>query len=343
MSLHLHEIVAELGGELRGSPDVVIHRIAPIESATQGEIAFLSNPKYQSKLKTTSAAAVIVSPVLADQCPVPAIVHAEPYLYFARLALWLNPPPPATLGVHSSATVESAVPASVSIGPGARVGAGVLIGEGCVIGPNTVIGNGVSLGRDTRLYANVTIYADCQLGERCVVHAGAVIGSDGFGYARQKDATWLKIPQTGRVVIGNDVEVGAGTTIDRGALADTVIEDGVKIDNQIQIAHNVKIGEHSAIAGCVGIAGSTTIGKRCTVGGAGMIIGHLQIADDVNVSSGTFIGKSITKAGTYTSTSPFMEHGEWLHNFARLRHLDAMADKIRALETRLNELEKNND
>jgi UDP-3-O-[3-hydroxymyristoyl] glucosamine N-acyltransferase len=177
------------------------------------------------------------------------------------------------------------------------------------------------------------------VGARAIIHSGVVIGADGFGFARAADASWVKIPQVGRVIIGDDVEIGANTTIDRGALEDTVIGDGVKLDNQIQIAHNIHIGAHSAIAGCVGIAGSTRIGSRCTVGGAAMIIGHLDIADDVNISAGTFVAKSIARAGHYTGSVPFQAHGDWLKNFSRLRHLESMADKIRALETRLAELE----
>ena len=324
---------------MHGDGSVTVARIAPIESAGTGDISFLANPKYQSKLAVTQASAVIVAPALAELCPVAAILHPEPYMYFARLAQWLNPPHAAIPGIHPQATVLSPLPESVSVAAGVFIGEGVTIGADSVIGANCVIGNNVHLGADVRLYPNVTIYHDCVVGQRGILHAGVVIGADGFGYAREKTGAWVKIPQTGRVVIGDDVEVGAGTTIDRGALADTVIEDGVKLDNQIQIAHNVRIGAHSALAGCVGVAGSTTIGKRCTFGGAAMILGHLQIADDVNVSSGTLVGKSISAAGTYTGNIPFMEHSVWLKNFARLRHLDNMADKIRALEARLNELE----
>jgi UDP-3-O-[3-hydroxymyristoyl] glucosamine N-acyltransferase len=209
-----------------------------------------------------------------------------------------------------------------------------------VIAANCSIGAGVSIGADSRLASNVAIYPGSYLGARCLVHSGAVIGADGFGFAREDDGRWVKIPQVGRVLIGDDVEIGAGTTIDRGALGDTVIADGVKLDNQIQIAHNVRIGAHTAMAGCVGIAGSTMIGARCTIGGAASIIGHLQIADDVNVAAGTLVMKSIPAAGTYSGAIPFLEHGDWLRNFSRLRHLDAMADKIRALEQRLAALEK---
>ncbi|HNQ75368.1 MAG TPA: UDP-3-O-(3-hydroxymyristoyl)glucosamine N-acyltransferase, partial [Pseudothauera hydrothermalis] len=198
------------------------------------------------------------------------------------------------------------------------------------------IGRGVVIGEGTRLHAGVTVYHDCVIGKGCIVHAGVVIGADGFGFARERDGRWIKIPQTGRVIIGDDVEIGANTTIDRGALDDTVIGNGVKLDNQIQIAHNVRIGEHTAIAGCVGIAGSTTIGARCMIGGQAGIIGHLVIADDVVVSAGTLVTKSIRRAGVYTGNLPVQSHPDWVKNFAHLRHLDDMAARIRALEKRLD-------
>ena len=342
MSIRLAEIVARLGGELRNAGDQaeqLITRIAPLETAKAGEVAFLSNPKYQAQLASTRASAVIVGPSVADACPVPAIVAADPYLYFARLAQLLSPKIPAPVGIHPNATVMSELPGHVSVGAGAYIGANVRIGDGTVIGANAVVGSGVTIGPGCRLYPNSTIYYGCRIGARVIIHAGAVIGADGFGFAREKDGAWVKIPQTGIVVVGDDVEIGAGTTIDRGALSDTVIENGVKLDNQIQVAHNVRIGAHTAIAGCVAIAGSTTIGSRCTIGGKTSIVGHLNITDGVHISAGTFISKSIAKPGAYTGTVPFMTHEEWLKNFARLRHLDSMADKIRALEARLNELE----
>ena len=342
MSISLADIVARLGGELRadaGRKSQQITRIATLETAGPGEVAFLSNPKYQAQLAETRATAVIVAPAMASACPVAAIVTPDPYLYFARLAQLLSPKIPAPVGIHPNATVLSELPGHVSVGAGAYIGANVRIGDGTVIGANAVVGSGVTIGPGCRLYPNSTIYYGCRIGARVIVHAGAVIGADGFGFARDKDGAWVKIPQTGIVIVGDDVEIGAGTTIDRGALADTVIENGVKLDNQIQVAHNVRIGAHTAIAGCVAIAGSTVIGSRCTIGGATSIVGHLTIADDVHISAGTFISKSLQKSGVYTGTVPFMEHEDWLKNFARLRHLDSMADKIRALEARLNELE----
>lgn len=339
MALRLDEIVARLGGELRGSGATLISRIGTLEGAGPGELAFLSNPKYRHQLATTRAAAVIMAPPVAE-CNSAMILTPQPYLYYARVAQWLSPDPELAPGVHSSAVVEGEVAPDASIGANVWIGVGAKVGARVVIGPNCSIGAGVEIGAGTRLASNVAIYPGARLGERCLVHSGAVIGADGFGFAREADGVWVKIPQVGRVLIGDDVEIGAGTTIDRGALGDTVIGDGVKLDNQIQVGHNVQIGAHTAMAGCVGIAGSAVIGARCTVGGGAVILGHLRIADDVNVSAGTLVAKSIAQAGTYTGTVPFLEHGDWLRNFSHLRHLDAMADKIRVLEQRLAALEK---
>lgn len=337
--VRLDEIVARFGGSLRGDGAISVERIVPLEQAGPSDLSFLANAKYRQSLATSQAAAVILAEEMADRCPTAAIVTSQPYLYFARVAQWLHAVPPPAPGIHPSAVVESPLPATVSVGPQAWIGPGCVFGDGVIIGAHCSVGADVRIGAASRLHANVAVYAGCQIGERALIHSGAVIGSDGFGFARETDGSWVKIPQTGRVLIGDDVEIGAGTTIDRGALADTVIEDGVKLDNQIQVAHNVVIGAHTAMAGCVGVAGSAHIGRRCTVGGAAIILGHLRIADGVNISSGTLVAKSISTAGTYTGTVPFMEHGDWLKNFARLRQLDAMADKIRALEKRLAQLE----
>jgi len=339
VALRLDEIVARFGGEIVGAGDTAISRIGTLENAGPGDLAFLANPKYRHQLATTRAGAVIMAPPMADG-PAAAILTPQPYLYYARVAQWLNPLPAPVPGVHPSAVVEGEVAATASIGPNVWIGPGAKIGADVVIDANCSIGAEVKIGAGTRLAANVAVYAGSRLGARCLVHSGAVIGSDGFGFAREADGAWVKIPQVGRVLIGDDVEIGTGTTIDRGALGDTVIADGVKLDNQIQVGHNVRIGAHTAMAGCVGIAGSAVIGARCTVGGGAVILGHLNIADDVNVSAGTLVAKSIQNAGTYSGAVPFLEHGDWLKNFSRLRHLDAMADKIRALEQRLAELEK---
>ena len=341
MPVRLAEIVARFGGDLAGDGDLSIAGIAPLDSAGPGQLAFLSNPKYRQQLANTRAGAVILSPEMAQECPTACVVTPQPYLYFARVAQWLSPPPRPVPGVHPSAVVECSVPASASIGPNVWIGSDVKIGEDVVIGAQCSIGTGAEVGEGSWLHSNVSIYARCRLGSRAMVHSGAVIGSDGFGFAREAEGAWVKIPQTGRVLIGDDVEIGANTTIDRGALDDTVIGNGVKLDNQIQVAHNVHIGDYCALAGCVGIAGSTHIGVRCTVGGGAILLGHLQIADDVHISAGTLVAKSISRAGNYTGTVPFMSHDDWLKNFSRLRHLDAMADKIRSLESRLATLEKN--
>ncbi len=321
MTRSLAEIVARFGGELKGDGARGVTGLATLTTASPQQLSFLANPKYRSQLAMTQAAAVILAPDMAEACPVPAILTPQPYLYFARVSQWLAAVPVQPPGIHASAVVESSVPPSVSIGAHCWIGADVEIGE------------------DSLLYPGVRVYPGCRIGRRAIIHAGAVIGSDGFGFARDGEA-WVKIAQTGRVVIGDDVEIGANTTIDRGALEDTVIEDGVKLDNQIQIGHNVRIGRHTAMAGCVGIAGSAKIGAGCTVGGGAIILGHLTLADGVHVSAGTLVAKSIAQPGSYTGTVPFMAHDDWLKNFSRLRHLDGMADRIRALEKRLAELEK---
>jgi UDP-3-O-[3-hydroxymyristoyl] glucosamine N-acyltransferase len=331
MLVTLNDIVARLGGEVRGDGTLTVSGITTLEAAEPGQLSFLSNPKYREKLAGTRASAVIVAPDVAGECPSAAIITPQPYLYFARVAQWLQPQARPQAGIHATAVVEGRVADSASIGANVRIGLDAEIGEHVVIEANCSIGGGCRIGADSWLYPGVTLYSGCQIGARAIIHAGAVIGADGFGFAREADGAWVKIPQSGRVLIGDDVEIGANTTIDRGALEDTVIEDGVKLDNQIQIGHNVHIGAHTAIAGCAGIAGSTRIGRCCTFGGAAMILGHLEIADEVNISAGTMVSKSISKPGNYTGWVPFQEHADWLKNFSRLRYLDAMANKIRAL------------
>ncbi len=337
----LDELVARLGGEVVGDGRVTVRRVATLDQAQEGDLSFLSNPKYSARLKSCRASAVIVGSAERGRHGSsdgrPLIVASDPYLYFAKVARLFNPPPPAVAGVHPLAAVEAVVPSSVEVAAGATVEAGAEIGAGVSIGAGSYIGAGARIGAGTRVAPRVTVYPGCVIGCDCVIHAGAVIGSDGFGFAREADGSWLKIPQTGRVVIGDDVEIGANTTIDRGALDDTVIGNGVKLDNQIQVGHNVRIGDFTAIAGCVGIAGSTEIGARCRIGGQAGIIGHLRIADDVVISAGTLVTKSISRPGVYTANLPVQGHAEWVRNFAHLRHLDAMADRIRALEQRLAE------
>ena len=333
----LGEIAARLGGTVKGNPDLRIEGVGPLDTATGAQISFLANPKYRKQLDGTLAGAVIIGDASLAADPMRSyIVSDDPYLYFARVVQLLHPDAAGAPGVDPLARVLSPVPESVRIEAGAFVEADVVLGEGVVIGAGACIGRGARIGAGTRIFPNVTIYAESQLGARCRVHSGVVIGADGFGYARERDGNWVKIPQIGRVIIGDDVEIGANTTIDRGALDDTVIGDGVKLDNQIQIAHNVHIGARTAIAGCVGIAGSTRIGARCMIGGQAGIIGHLEIADDVIISAGTLVSKSIRKAGVYTANLPVQPHADWVREFSHLRHLDAMAQRIRALEKRLD-------
>lgn len=336
--LRLDEIVKRLGGSLEGDGSVIVSQVGSLASAGAGQITFLASPKYRQQLRTTRAAAVIVPPQFAGDTSLPRILHQNSYAYYARVVALLNPALRRSPGIHPTAVVNSKLPVSVSIGERVVVGAGVRLGENVTVYPGCVIGDGVSIGDDSLLYPNAVIYHNCVIGRRAVIQAGAVIGSDGFGFAKEGER-WIKIPQIGRVVIGDDVEIGANTSIDRGALDDTVIGDGVKLDNQIQIAHNVVIGDHAALAGCVGIAGSTKIGRRCTVGGAGMIIGHLELADDVHVSAGTMVTKSLRKPGQYTSIFPLEEHEEWLHNAAQIKRLAKLAERVAKLEKQLEQME----
>jgi len=300
----LGQIASRLGGRVAGDPKTLIRQVGSLEHAGAGEITFLIDRKNNLKLAETRAAAVIVAPENEKLTALPRIVCEAPYAYFARVSQLFNPLVTQPPGVHPSAVVSST----------ATLGSRVSIGPGCVVG------EGVRIGEDSCLYPRVVIYPNCVLGNRVIVHAGAVIGADGFGIAPEA-GRWVKIPQIGGVRIGDEVEIGANTTIDRGALDDTVIEEGVKLDNQIQVGHNVRIGAHTAIAGCAGIAGSADIGRHCTIGGAAMITGHIRIADHVHVSAGTFVSRSILKPGTYTGIYPFDEHRSWKRNAALLRRL----------------------
>ena len=339
VSYRLSEIATRLGGRVLGNAEVRITRIATLDTAQPDQISFLTNSKYRAQLADTRAGAVILSEADADATGLPRIISDNPYAYFARVSALLNPLPEARPGVHSGAVIgagavidaSASIAAAAVIGEGVKIGAHSVIGEGCCIGANAVIGS------HARLYPRVVIYHDCVIGDNLIAHSGTVIGSDGFGFAID-EGRWIKIPQIGRVVIGNDVEIGANTTIDRGALNDTVIEDGVKLDNQIQIAHNVRIGAHTAIAGCVGIAGSTTIGRHCRIGGSAGILGHLHIADHVEIASFTLIGKSIREAGSYAGIFPFSKAEDWRKNSVHLRHLNELAGRIKALEQQLESL-----
>ena len=329
-ALTLGEIVAQLGGEAVGDPGTRLSGVATLDSAGPEHIAFLANPKYRARLATTRAGAVILGRGDRDAATMPRIVSDNPYAYYARTVALFHPEEPPKPGIHPFAQID----ASSNVDAHAEIGAFVVIGSGCTvsagarIGAHCVLGNGVSVGEGTRLYPRVTVYDGCSIGARCILHSGVVIGADGFGQARDA-GRWVKIPQVGGVRIGDDVEVGANTTIDRGALDDTVIGEGVKLDNQIQIGHNVVIGAHTVIAGCTGISGSVTIGRDCLIGGGVGITGHLSIADGVTISGFSFISKSITAPGTYTSGMPQMPHSEWLRNAAHLRRLDELWKKLR--------------
>ncbi|QID18023.1 UDP-3-O-(3-hydroxymyristoyl)glucosamine N-acyltransferase [Nitrogeniibacter mangrovi] len=336
MGLPVEQIVARLGGRLSACGDVTIVGVAPLDQAGEGQLSFLANPKYRAQLARTRASVVVVDEATEVPPGLLAIHTPNPYLYFARVVALLNPPVAHAPGVAASAVVAGAVHAGAHVAPNAVIEVGAVIGEDAVVGPGCVVGRDVHIGARTRLAANVTLYAGVHIGTDCLIHAGAVIGADGFGFARTDDGQWVKFPQIGSVRIGNKVEIGANTTIDRGAMSDTVIADGVKLDNQIQIGHNVEIGEDTAIAGCVGIAGSTRIGKRCMVGGQAGIIGHLSICDDVVISAGTLVTKSIRSPGVYTANLPLQTHADWVKNFSRLRHLDTMAQDIRTIEQRLD-------
>jgi UDP-3-O-[3-hydroxymyristoyl] glucosamine N-acyltransferase len=325
-SLTLQQIVERLGGEVAGDGSRAVTGVATLDDAGPDEIAFLANPRYRPKLARTRAGAVIVGPRDREATAIARIVADNPYAYYARTVSLFHPPAVAVPGVHPSAVVDPAarVAASAEIGPGAVVAAGASVGERARIGAGSVVGEGASVGDDTLLHPRVTIYHGCVVGARCILHSGAVIGADGFGMAPDA-GRWVKIPQVGRAVLGDDVEVGANSTIDRGALSDTVVEEGVKIDNQVQVAHNCRIGAHTVIAGCAGIAGSVVIGRHCVIGGGAGLVGHITVADGVTISGMTFITKSITRPGIYSSGLPMMPHADWLRNAAHLRRLDEIA------------------
>jgi UDP-3-O-[3-hydroxymyristoyl] glucosamine N-acyltransferase len=337
----LDEIITRLGGDLAGDGDTLIRQVAPLDRAKPDEIGFVSQSRYLKQLEGARAGAVILAPDARDATTLPRILTDNPYLYFARVSALFNPLPDVRPGIHPQATVSptARVDSAAEIQVGAVVGDGAVVGARSVVGPNVVLGDHVAIGDDCRIYPNVTVYHHCRIGSRVILHSGCVIGSDGFGIAPDK-GRWEKIPHIGKVLIGDDVEVGAGTTIDRGALDDTIIEEGVKLDNQIQVAHNVLIGAHTAIAACTGIAGSAKIGRHCAIGGAAMIFGHIEIADGTRISTNTLITKSLNKPGTYTSALPFSEHDVWQRNAVHMRNLDKLVERIKQLERKVAELER---
>jgi UDP-3-O-[3-hydroxymyristoyl] glucosamine N-acyltransferase len=315
-------LAAHIGAELRGDPQITVRRLATLDQAEAGDLSFLYNRRYRKFLKVTAASAVILGPADAAECVVPALVMENPYLGYARAADLLASAPQPPAGVHPTAAVhpEAQVDARATVGPRVVVEAGAEVGEHVVLEAGCVVQRGCRIDAYTRIEANTVLGAGVTVGQRCIIHAGAVIGTDGFGFARDGER-WVKIPQMGGVHIGDDVEIGANTTIDRGALNDTVIESGVKIDNLVQIGHNCRIGAHTAIAGCVGIAGSVTIGRRCLIGGAVGIAGHLEIADDVTVTAMSGVHKSILKPGVYSSGWPVQENRTWHRYLAQINRL----------------------
>ena len=333
--LTLGELAERHACEVRGDPGARVHRAAPLDRADARSIAFFLSRAYLEDLRSTSAAAVILSERYLDDCPVAALLTPDPYRVYACVADELHALLPLKPGIHPQATVSSGarVDASCEVSAGARIAAGATLARGVFVGPNATIGAGAAIGEDTRLLANIHVSERVVVGRRCLVHPGAVLGSDGFGQAPEEGGSWRKIPQLGSVRIGDDVEVGANTVIDRGALAETVIGDGVRLDNLIQVGHNVQIGEHTAIAaGCM-IAGSARIGRRCRIAGHVGIAGHLEICDDVVLLARTIVSRSIRKPGAYAgSMTPMEEVSSWRRNAARFRHLDELHKRVRRLE-----------
>ena len=333
MALSLGELAVRFGCELRGDPLRRVERVATLANADANSLAFLANPHYRPQLKTTRAAAVVLDAREARECPVPALVSDNPYATYARMAALLHPAPAVLAGVHSSAQVSpgARIDPSAQVGALTTIGAGVTVGARCFIGPHCHLDEQVTVAEDTRLTARVTLCRGVQVAARVVIHPGAVIGADGFGFAPER-GTWLKVPQLGSVQLGADVEVGANTTIDRGAIDDTVIEEGAKLDNLIQIGHNVRIGAHTVIAACCGISGSTTIGKRCMIGGGVGMNGHISICDDVVITGYSAVTHSITRPGVYSGTIPLEEARVWRRLVARFKRSDLLEARVKKLE-----------
>jgi UDP-3-O-[3-hydroxymyristoyl] glucosamine N-acyltransferase len=340
LALTLAQLAAIAGGQVHGDPQVLIHRVATLQDAGPGDITFLANQRYRSQLTATRASAVILAEQDAEVCPTHCLVCPNPYLAHARVAEVLHPARTLEPGIDPTATIDP----SARIGRGVRIGANcylgpsVVLADGVDLGPNCVLLDGVEVGEGSRLVASVTLCSGTRLGARCLIHPGAVIGSDGFGLAND-NGVWVKVPQVGCAVLGDDVEVGSCTSIDRGAIGDTVIATGVKIDSQVHIAHNVQIGRHTAIAGCAAVAGSSRVGDFCTIAGGAGITGHVVLGDHVHVSGATAVTRSLPEPGVYTGTVPAMEHSAWQKNFARLRHLEEMQRRLRVLERALAALQ----
>jgi UDP-3-O-[3-hydroxymyristoyl] glucosamine N-acyltransferase len=329
----LGELAAEFGCDLIGEPSARVSRVATLANADGDCISFLANPAYRDRLGDTAAAAVILREADADRCPVACLVADDPYLVYARVAGRLHPETPVRGSIHPSAVVaaSASVAASAQIGPNVTIEANAVIGERVYVGAGVVIGEDCEVGEDCRLFANATLVRNVRMGMRCRIHPGAVLGSDGFGNAMSSTG-WVRVPQLGGLAIGNDVEIGANTTIDRGAVDDTVIEDGVRIDNLVQIGHNVVVGAHTAMAAMSGISGSTVVGKRCLFAGQSGVVGHINICDDVVVGGATMISKDIREPGFYTGSFPAEKDRDWKRKVARFRRLEDLADRVRHLE-----------
>ena len=333
MVFALGELAKVVGGRVVGEEHCEIDGVASLDQATVGQISFLTSPQFRKYLSDTAASAVIIKSDDLELCKVNALIVDDPSVAYARIATLLYPQTKDAYSVHPTAVVspDSKVSKKVWIGPYCVIEAGAVITDDVRLGPGCVIGKNAIIGENSQLEANVIIWHDTVIGHHALIHSGVVIGSDGFGFANDK-GVWIKIPQLGRVRIGNDVEIGANTTIDRGTLEDTVIDDGVKLDNQIQVAHNVRIGAHTVIAACTGIAGSAKIGKHCAIGGAVGIGGHLEIVDNVQITGKSMVTKSIKEPGLYSSGIPLDTNQKWHRNVARFRQLDDMAHKLRQLE-----------
>jgi UDP-3-O-[3-hydroxymyristoyl] glucosamine N-acyltransferase len=333
MAVSLGELAVRFGCELRGDPDTRVERVATLANADAHSLSFLANPRYRPQLSATHAGAVVLNAASAADCRTAMLLCDNPYATYARIAWLLHPPPPLTAGVHPSAVVAAGarVDVSAEVGPCATIATGAVVGARALVGAHCVLDEGVILEEDVRLMARVTLGRGVRIGARTVVQPGVVIGGDGFGFAPASGG-WVKVPQVGSVWVGADVEIGANTTIDRGAIDDTVIEDGVKLDNLIMVGHNVRIGAHTAIAGCTGISGSTTIGKRCMIGGAVGFAGHLTIADDVVITGYSCVSNSIVSAGVYSSTLPLEEVHTWRRMAARFKRSAVLDARVRRLE-----------
>ncbi|HFD31662.1 MAG TPA: UDP-3-O-(3-hydroxymyristoyl)glucosamine N-acyltransferase [Gammaproteobacteria bacterium] len=344
MKYTLDELAKHVSGEVRGDGSCIIESVATLQHANAKQISFLTNPSYRKQLATSQAGAVIMSAVDADDSSVNAIISQNPYAAYAKIATLLSPAEEFIAGIDPSAYIDSSasIDKTASIAAGVVIESGVSIGKLVRVGPGCVLQKNVKVGANTVLTANISIAHDCVIGENNIIHPGVVIGADGFGQAMD-NGVWIKVPQLGAVIIGNDVEIGANTTIDRGAIEDTVIEDNVKLDNQIQVAHNVKIGAHTAIAGCTAIAGSTKIGKHCRIAGMVGIVGHLEIADNVTVTAKSLVTGSIKKAGMYSAGTPLEPSQKWRKNTVRFKQLDEMAKRLNKLEKQLSSIKESGE